>query len=186
MALEVLRRHDVVVGPDGHLPLLVMLQQVTSIDQSGMIMVQNDEHSYQFARNLPCGRLPRWPAVLWRGITTISCDDGRHGGDGDSPRSSCGCSFAARRTRALRQNHRPSLSQPCALAAVDAAVPSERLLGAPNRSAANISGVRRRHFPVSLQRSVSGALFLELLPAKVQRHARCSLHKVGQAPAPAR
>ena len=126
-----LSRNDVVVGPDGHLPLLVVLQKVTSIDQSGMIMVQNDEHSYQFARNLPSGRLPRWPAVLWRGITTISCDDGRHGGDGDSPRSSCGCSFAARRTRALRQNHRPSLSQPCALAAVDAAVPSEWLLGAP-------------------------------------------------------
>ena len=133
----------VVIGPDGHLPLLVVLQKVTSIDQSGMVVVQSDEHSYQFARKLPLGRLPRWPAVLWRGITTIPCDDGRQRGDADSPRSSCGCSFAARRTRAFRQNHRPSLSQPCALAAVDAAVPSERLLGAPNRSAANISGVRR-------------------------------------------
>ena len=136
--LDDLGRLHRVVGSNGHLLSLISLQQVTSIDQSGMIMVPNDEHSYQFARNLPCGRLPRWPAVLWRGITTISCDDGRQRGDADSPRSSCGCSFAARRTRALRQNHRPSLSQPCALAAVDAAVPSERLLGAPNRSAANI------------------------------------------------
>ena len=136
--LDDLGRLHRVVGSNGHLLSLMALQQVTSIDQSGMIMVQNDEHSYQFARNLPCGRLPRWPPVLWRGITTISCDDGRQRGDADSPRPSCGCSFAARRTRALRQNHRPSLSQPCALAAVDAAVPSERLLGAPNRSAANI------------------------------------------------
>ena len=47
--LDDLGRLHRVVGSNGHLLSLMALQQVTNIDQSGIIMVQNDEHSYQFA-----------------------------------------------------------------------------------------------------------------------------------------